>query len=71
MIVGFAPRKAQISLYLSCDIQQMADLLSKLGKHKTGKGCLYIKRLADVDLDILQQMIERGIEEVEHHHPQK
>ncbi|MHC2067906.1 DUF1801 domain-containing protein [Bremerella sp. T1] len=71
MIVGFAPRKAQISLYLSCDIQQMADLLSKLGKHKTGKGCLYIKRLADVDLDILQQMIERGIEEVEQHHPQK
>lgn len=68
MIVGFAPRKGQISLYLTCDIQQMAPLLAKLGKHKTGKGCLYIKRLADVDVDVLKQMIERGIEEVENSH---
>ncbi len=65
MIVGFAPRKNQISLYLTCDIQKMAPLLEKLGKHKTGKGCLYIKRLADVDLNVLNQMIELGIEDVE------
>lgn len=71
MMVGFAPRKGQISLYLTCDIQQMAPLLEKLGKHKTGKGCLYIKRLADVDQDVLQQMIERGIEEAEQGHAAK
>ncbi|WDI43484.1 DUF1801 domain-containing protein [Bremerella sp. P1] len=71
MMVGFAPRKGQISLYLTCDIQQMAPLLEKLGKHKTGKGCLYIKRLADVDQDVLQQMIERGIEEAEQSHAAK
>lgn len=71
MMVGFAPRKGQISLYLTCDIQQMAPLLEKLGKHKTGKGCLYIKRLADVDQDVLQQMIERGIEEGEQSHAAK
>ena len=65
LIVGFAPRKNQISVYLTCDIQKMAPLLEKLGKHKTGKGCLYIKRLADVDLDVLNEMIELGIEEVE------
>ncbi|PQO28292.1 DUF1801 domain-containing protein [Blastopirellula marina] len=63
MRVGFAPRKNQLSLYLSCDIQRSADLLAQLGKYKTGKGCLYIKKLGDVDLDVLAQLIERGIEE--------
>ncbi|PQO36020.1 DUF1801 domain-containing protein [Bremerella cremea] len=70
MIVGFAPRKSQLSLYLSCDIQQSADLLAKLGKHKTGKGCLYIKKLEDVDQDVLTALIQRGIDEVEQKHPQ-
>lgn len=65
MRVGFAPRKNQLSLYLSCDIQRSADLLAQLGKYKTGKGCLYIKKLEDVDLDVLAQLIERGIEEAE------
>ncbi len=65
MLVGFAPRKNQLSLYLSCDIQRSADLLAQLGKHKTGKGCLYIKKLEDVDLDVLAALIERGIEEAE------
>ena len=50
MVMGFAPRKANLTLYLLGGIQREPALLKKLGKHKTGKGCLYVKRLyADVD----------------------
>jgi hypothetical protein len=56
-IIGFSPRKANLSLYLSVDIQSHADALKKLGKHKTGVGCLYINKLEDVDLEVLEGMI--------------
>ncbi len=59
---GFSPRKSALSLYLTCDLKPLAPLLKKLGNCKTGKGCLYIKKLADVDLDILRQLIERALE---------
>ena len=59
--MGFSPRKQNMSLYFSCDIQKQAGLLKKLGKHKTGKGCLYINRLADIDRDVLKQMLKNGI----------
>ncbi|HET9431270.1 MAG TPA: DUF1801 domain-containing protein [Chitinophagaceae bacterium] len=55
--IGFSPRKANLSLHLGLDIQRHADALSKLGKHKTGVGCLYINKLADVDLKVLEKMI--------------
>ena len=61
--VGFSPRKQNLTLYFSCDIAKQADLLKKLGKHKTGKGCLYINHLKEVDQDVLEQMIRRGIED--------
>ena len=54
--IGFSPRKANISLHL-IDLQRHADALTKLGKHKTGVGCLYINKLEDVDLKILEKMI--------------
>ena len=57
-IIGFSPRKAAFSLYLVFDIQQFAGDLAKLGKHKTGAGCLYINKLADVDLKVLKGMID-------------
>lgn len=58
--IGFAPRKAAISLYLNaCDIAT-EPLLATLGKYKTGKGCLYVKRLSDVDLAVLTAMIEKA-----------
>ncbi|WP_010136905.1 DUF1801 domain-containing protein [Ochrovirga pacifica] len=61
-ICGFSPRKANISMYLmGCDIKQSQDLLDKLGKHKTGVGCLYINKLADVDTDVLKEIIQRTI----------
>ncbi|MCE3282418.1 MAG: hypothetical protein K0Q66_1155 [Chitinophagaceae bacterium] len=55
--IGFAPRKANLSLHLTLDIKKHGDALEKLGKHKTGVGCLYINKLADVDLKVLEQMI--------------
>ena len=56
--VGFSPRKANLSLYLLGNMQAHADSLKKLGKHKTGGGCLYINKLADVDTKVLEQMIK-------------
>jgi hypothetical protein len=57
MKIGFSPRKANLTLYLTSDIQRYADVLKKLGKHKTGVGCLYIKKLEDVDTNVLQTLI--------------
>ncbi len=61
--IGFSPRKANLSLYISVGIEEHAAALEKLGKHKTGVGCLYINRLQDVDLNVLQQMIETSVDE--------
>ncbi len=58
--VGFAPRKTKITLYLTMDISQETKLLSQLGKCKWGKGCLYINKLADIDLAILEQLIKKS-----------
>ncbi|MBS4044300.1 MAG: DUF1801 domain-containing protein [Chitinophagaceae bacterium] len=58
--IGFSPRKANLSLYLMMDIKKQAEILSKLGKHKTGVGCLYINKLSDVDLQILNQLIKEA-----------
>jgi Domain of unknown function (DU1801) len=58
-IIGFSPRKANLTIYL-IDLQQHADALKKLGKHKAGGGCLYINKLADVDIKVLEKMIAAG-----------
>jgi len=55
--IGFAPRKANLSLYLTMDIKAQGALLKKLGKHKTGVGCLYINKLEDVDMKVLEELI--------------
>ena len=55
--IGFSPRKAAISLYLTCDAESLAEPLSRLGKTKHGKGCIYINKLADIDLAVLEEMI--------------
>jgi len=60
--LGFSPRKANLSLYISGEInRQHAEALKKLGKHKTGVGCLYINKLDDIDLNILKGMIEASL----------
>jgi len=55
--IGFSPRKAALVLYLSCDLDSNQALLDRLGKHERGRGCLYVKKLADVDAEILEEMI--------------
>ena len=55
--IGFSPRKANLSLHLIGDLKQHADSLKKLGKHKTGVGCLYINKLEDVDVKVLEKII--------------
>lgn len=59
--VGFSPRKQNLTLYLSIGFDENTDLLSQLGKYTTGKSCLYIKRLADVDLGVLRELIMRSV----------
>ena len=59
--IGFAPRKANLSLYISVGIKQHLTLLKKLGKHKTGVGCLYINKLEDVDLKVLKGIIDASL----------
>jgi hypothetical protein len=56
--LGFSPRKANLSLHLVIDMKEQASALKKLGKHKTGVGCLYINKLDDVDLKVLKGLIE-------------
>ncbi len=58
--IGFSPRKDALSLYLTCDISEYAQYLKKLGPHRRGVGCLYIKRLADVDEEVLVRLISEA-----------
>ncbi len=58
--IGFSPRKANISLYL-INLKPHADALSKLGKHKTGAGCVYINKLEDIDIKVLEKMIVAAV----------
>ena len=59
--IGFSPRKANLSLYISIGIQEHADALKKLGKHKTGVGCLYINKLDEIDLKVLRGIIDASL----------
>ncbi len=60
-LVGFSPRATALTLYLSGAFERSAALLEKLGKHKTSKGCLYITKLEDVDLKVLEKIIEEHV----------
>jgi hypothetical protein len=61
-VTGFAPRKSEITIYAMGGYKQMTDLLEKLGKHKVSGSCLHIKKLADIDLKVLPQIIEKGVQ---------
>lgn len=60
-IIGFSPRKSNFSLHLVMDIKKQEATLKKLGKHKTGVGCLYINKLEDVDLKVLKSLVEASL----------
>jgi len=59
--IGFSPRKANLSVHLCVNIQSYTEALKKLGKHKTGSGCLYINRLEDIDMKVLEGMINDAL----------
>ena len=60
-VIGFSPRKNDLTLYLMGGLELLSDLLKKLGKHKTGKGCIYIKKLSEVDLSVLKAMVVSSV----------
>lgn len=62
-LVGFSPRARAFSIYLSCDAETQAERLDRLGKHKMGKGCLYVTRLSDVDEVVLRELIDASVAE--------
>ena len=59
-IVGFAPRKQNLVLYIMPGFARYDDLLSRLGKHRTGKSCLYVNKLADIDLAVLEELVRES-----------
>jgi len=61
LATGFSPRKANLSLYIMPGYADCRDILSRLGKHKTGKACVYINKLADVDMAVLEELIRAGL----------
>ncbi|VEF46209.1 Domain of uncharacterised function (DU1801) [Bacillus freudenreichii] len=68
-LVGFSPRKAKISLYLSACDPARVSLLNELGKHTTGKSCVYINKLADIDVSVLKDLIEHSIKHLRETYP--
>ena len=61
LLIGFSPRKANLSLHMSIGIKEHAAALEKLGKHKTGVGCLYINKLEEIDLKVLRKIIDASL----------
>lgn len=61
-IVGFSPRRQSLSLYIMPGFDEYEDILGRLGKHKIGKSCLYINKLADVDISVLKELISKSVD---------
>lgn len=61
---GFAPRKAKLSIYIMPGYQDYGFILDRLGKHALGKSCLYINKLADVDTDVLKELVRAGLDDL-------
>ena len=66
---GFSPRKRALTLYVMAGFSEYEDLLGRLGRHTTGKSCLYVRRLADVDLDVLRDLLARSVDYVRAKYP--
>jgi hypothetical protein len=65
MKVGFSPRKRSLTVYLTPGLEEIDSLREELGKHRVGKGCLYINKLADVNTNVLKKIIKKSIEVLE------
>ena len=67
---GYSPRAQNITVYIMPGFEPFGDLMKRLGRHRTGKSCLYIKRLDDVDTDVLSQLIGASVVEMRRRYPQ-
>jgi hypothetical protein len=63
-LIGFSPRKRELAIYVMTGFDQLQVYLSQLGKHKTGKSCLYIKRLSDIKLSILNELMDKSVQQL-------
>jgi hypothetical protein len=68
LMTGFSPRKQALTVYVIPGFSHFGTLMNKLGKYKTGKSCLYIKRLSDIDEKILEQLINRSVKHMRKHY---
>ncbi len=67
--VGFSPRKQNLTLYIMSGFDAYEPMLGRLGKHSTGKSCLYVKRLEDIDSDVLRELVEASVRHIEATNP--
>jgi hypothetical protein len=70
-VTGFSPRKQNLTLYIMSGFDQYDALLDRLGKHSTGKACLYVKRLSDVDMAVLRELVELSVAHMTRTNPTK
>jgi hypothetical protein len=66
-LAGFSPRSKKIAIYLMAGLENVKPMLKKLGKHSTGVGCLYVRRLADVDADVLESIVRQAVKNAASH----
>ncbi|WP_404429069.1 DUF1801 domain-containing protein [Sutcliffiella horikoshii] len=71
MLVGFSPRKAKISLYFATGDSKREELLERFGKHTTGKACVYINKVADIDVEVLKELIRQSVTFLQDMYPSK
>jgi hypothetical protein len=64
-VIGFSPRKQAISLYVYSGLEEDFKIVNQLGKYTMGKGCIYIKKLADINIDVLKQLMQKTIQHLE------
>lgn len=64
LATGFSPRKANLSIYIMPGYQDYSEIMDRLGKHKLGKSCLYVNKLADIDLDVLRELVRKGLDDL-------
>lgn len=67
--VGFSPRKQNLTVYIMCGFDKHQDIMEKLGKYKTGSSCLYLKKLEDIDLKVLRELMEQSIHYLKEKYP--
>ena len=71
LLIGLSPRKQNISIYIMDGFSNYEKLLAKLGKHKIGKSCLYINKLADIDMRVLTDLVRRSVKNMRQKYPDK